>query len=41
MPSTVTDIQLINLTETEAQDMLLWKENKKGAFSVKIAIELL
>ena len=37
MPTTMTDIQLINLIETENQDRLIWKENKKGAFSVKMA----
>ena len=37
MPTTVIEIQLINLTETSNQDRLIWKENKKGAFSMKTA----
>lgn len=34
-PTTVADIQLINLGTTTTYDKLIWKENKKEIFSVK------
>ena len=37
MPTTVMDIQFINLGTTNSRDKLIWKENKKGVFSVKTA----
>lgn len=40
MHSTVEDIQQINLKDTHTTDELLWKENKKGIFSVKTAYPL-
>ena len=37
MPKTVAEIQLCNLGTTLDRDKLIWKENKKGVFSVKSA----
>ncbi|XP_023906328.1 uncharacterized mitochondrial protein AtMg00310-like [Quercus suber] len=37
MPNTVCDIQHINLGTTASRDKLIWKENRKGMFSVKSA----
>ena len=37
MPNTVCDIQHINLGTTANRDKLIWKENRKGMFSVKSA----
>ena len=36
-PTTVANIQLINLGTTTSCDKLIWKENKKGVFSIKTA----
>jgi len=40
MPSTVEDIQWINLRDTHTKDELIWKENKKGIFTVKTAYQV-
>ena len=40
MQSTVEDIQRIDLRDTQSKDELLWKENKKGIFSVKTAYQV-
>ena len=37
MPNTMAEIQLCNLGTTPDRDKLIWKENKKGVFSVKSA----
>lgn len=37
MPHTVAEIQLIKLDATADRDKLIWKENKKGVFSVRSA----
>ena len=41
MHSTVEDIQRINLKDTHTTDELLWKENKKGIFSVKTVYQVM
>ena len=39
-PTTVANIQLINLGTTTSCDKLVWKENKKGLFSIKTAYQV-
>ena len=40
MHSTMEDIQQINLRDTHIKDELIWKENKKGIFLVKMAYQV-
>ena len=40
MHSTMEDIQQINQRDTHIKDELIWKENKKGIFLVKMAYQV-